>query len=158
MLQVLKECGGRVQVMALLHEQLHRAKGLTTIDLGEYLRKVAVKLFSSYDVDSNEIRLIADVEEVNVATDTATTCGLIIQELVCNALKRAFPEGRGSVTLGVHARPDGRIEMRVRDDGPGSRAPRVLARLTPLGCGWCSCSPNKSRRLWSNPGREPNTA
>jgi PAS domain S-box-containing protein len=119
LLQVLKECGDRVQVMALLHEQLHGASDLTTINLGEYLRKVAIKLFSSYGVDSNEIRLNAEVEEMHVATDTATTCGLIIQELVSNALKHAFPQGRGSVTLGLHARPDGRIEMRVRDDGPG---------------------------------------
>jgi two-component sensor histidine kinase/FixJ family two-component response regulator len=119
MLQVLKDCGDRVQVMALLHEQLHGASDLTTVNLGEYLRKVVIKLFSSYGVDSNEIRLSADVEEVQVPTDTATACGMIIQELVSNALKHAFPQGRGSVTLCLHARPDGRIEMRVRDDGPG---------------------------------------
>jgi two-component sensor histidine kinase len=52
---------------------------------------VPIKLFSSYGMDSNEIRPSADVEEVLVATDTATTCGLIIQELVSNALNRAFP-------------------------------------------------------------------
>jgi PAS domain S-box-containing protein len=128
--QVLKECGDRVQVMALLHEQLHRARDLTTINLGEYLRNVAMKLFSSYGVNSTEIRLHADVEEVHVATDTATTCGLIIQELVSNALKHAFPQGRGSVWLGLRMRPAGRIEMRVRDDGPGfpqtSGAPNSL--------------------------------
>jgi two-component sensor histidine kinase/FixJ family two-component response regulator len=119
MLQVLKECGDRVQVMALLHEQLHRAKDLTIIDLGEYLRNVAAKLFSSYGVDSSNIRLNVDVGEVLVATDTATSCGLILQELVSNALKHAFPQGCGCVSLGLHARPEGRIEMVVRDDGPG---------------------------------------
>lgn len=119
LLQVFQECVGRVQVMALLHEQLHGSGDLASINLGEYLRKVAIRLFSSYGVDSNQIRLDADLEEVHVATDTATTCGFIIQELVSNALKHAFPEGRGVVTLGLHKCPDGRIQMRVRDDGKG---------------------------------------
>lgn len=119
MLQVLKECGDRVQVMALLHEQLHRAKDLTIIDLGEYLRNVAAKLFSSYGVNSSEIKLDADVDEVLVATDTATSCGLILQELISNTLKHAFPQGHGVVTLSLHAQPVGRVEIVVRDDGCG---------------------------------------
>jgi two-component system response regulator len=118
-LQVLKECGDRVQAMAQLHEQLHRAKDLSTIDLGEYLRTVAVSLFSSYGVNSDQLNLESEGGEVRVATDTATACGMIVQELVSNALKYALPDGRGVITLGLTGGTDGRIEIIVRDDGPG---------------------------------------
>jgi PAS domain S-box-containing protein len=118
-LQVLKECGDRVQAMAHLHEQLHHAKDLSTIDLGDYLRTVAISLFSSYGVNSDQLHLGPAGREVRVAADTATACGMIVQELVSNALKYALPDGDGSVTLSVKAKPDGGVEVVVADDGPG---------------------------------------
>jgi PAS domain S-box-containing protein len=133
MLQVLKECGDRVQVMAHLHEQLHHAKDLSVINLGEYLRTVAMKLFSSYGVNSDEIHLEVKAVEVHVATDTATACGMIVQELVSNALKYAFPDGRGCVSLDLNAEPDGRIEIVVRDDGPGFPDAAAAAPTSSLG-------------------------
>ncbi len=117
-LQVLKECGERVQVMAHLHEQLHHAKDLGVIDLGEYLRTVAIQLFSSYGVNSDQLELRL-ASAVHVATDTATACAMIVQELVSNALKHASTDGSVRVSLGLSARPDGRIEIVVGDDGPG---------------------------------------
>ncbi|HTQ56789.1 MAG TPA: histidine kinase dimerization/phosphoacceptor domain -containing protein [Bryobacteraceae bacterium] len=122
-LQVLKECGDRVQVMAQLHEQLHHAKDLSTIDLGEYLRTVAISLFSSYGVNSDRLHLAFDRREVRVATDTATACGMIVQELLSNALKYALPQGGGGITLGLTAHQDGTIEIVVEDDGPGFPEP-----------------------------------
>jgi len=118
-LQVLQECGDRVQTMAHLHEQLHHAKDLSTIDLREYLRTVAISLFSSYGVNSDQLRTKFPGAEVRVATDTATACGMIVQELVSNALKYALRDGRGSIQLVITERPDGSIEILVADDGPG---------------------------------------
>jgi PAS domain S-box-containing protein len=118
-LQVLKECGDRVQTMAHLHEQLHHAKDLSTVDLAEFLRTVAISLFSSYGVNSDQLHFASSSPEVRVATDTATACGMIVQELISNALKYALTDGRGEIQLVLTERPDGWIEIIVADDGPG---------------------------------------
>jgi two-component sensor histidine kinase len=61
-----------------------------------------------------------DIEDIPVAVDTAIPCGLIVNELVSNALRHAFPEGhKGSVSLGLHARPGDWVELTVADDGRG---------------------------------------
>ena len=120
LLQVLKECRERVLAMAMLHDQLHRAKDFSKIDLGEYIRNLAASLFCSYGVNSADIELRLDIEDIPVAIDTAIPCGLLINELVSNSLRHAFPEGRkGRVSLGLHALPGGSVELTIADDGRG---------------------------------------
>ena len=120
LLQALKDCRERVLAMAMLHDQLHRAKDFSNINLGEYIRNLAASLFSSYGVRSMDVGLIMDIEDIPVAVDTAIPCGLIVNELVSNSLRHAFPEGRkGRITLGLHARPGNSIELTIADDGCG---------------------------------------
>lgn len=133
LLQALRECRQRVMAMAMLHDQLHRAKDFSNIDLGEYIRNLAASLFSSYGVNSADIGLLLDVEDIPVAVDTAIPCGLIVNELVSNSLRHAFPDGRkGHISLGLHARPGGHVELTIGDDGRGfpesahTAAPRSL--------------------------------
>jgi PAS domain S-box-containing protein len=120
LLDALRECRERVMAMAMLHDQLHRAKDFSNINLGEYIRNLAASIFCSYGVNSAEINLRLDVEDMPVAIDTAIPCGLLVNELVSNSLRHAFPAGRrGFVELGLHARPGGSIELTVADDGRG---------------------------------------
>jgi PAS domain S-box-containing protein len=120
LLQVLRECRERVMAMAMLHDQLHRAKDLSNINLGEYIRILAASLFCSYGVNSADVGLRMDVEDVPVVIDTAIPCGLIVNELVSNSLRHAFPEGRkGHISLGLHARPGSFVELTIADDGRG---------------------------------------
>jgi PAS domain S-box-containing protein len=120
LLQVLRDCRARVHAMAMLHDQLHRAKDFSNINLGEYIRNLAASLFSSYGVNSADVSLRLDIEDIPVAVDTAIPCGLIVNELVSNSLRHAFPEGRtGHVSLDLHARPGGCIELAIGDDGRG---------------------------------------
>jgi len=106
LLQALRECRERVMAMAMLHDQLHRAKDFSNINLGEYIRNLAASLFCSYGVNSADVALRMDIEDIPVAVDTAIPCGLIVNELVSNSLRHAFPESRkGSISLGLHARP-----------------------------------------------------
>jgi len=119
MLQILKKCGDRIQVMSLLHEQLHSSSDITSINLAQYLRAVAAKVFSSYSVRSSKIELDVEAADVQVAMETASACGLIVQELVSNALQHAFPHGTGTVSLRLNAQPHGGFEIIVRDDGKG---------------------------------------
>ena len=120
LLQVLKECRERVLAMAMLHDQLHRAKDFSKIDLGEYIRNLAASLFCSYGVNSADIDLRLDIEDIPVAVDTAIPCGLLVNELVSNSLRHAFPEGsKGCVSLGLHALAGGSVELTIADDGRG---------------------------------------
>src|SRR5580658_623814 len=120
LLPVLRDCRERVMAMAMLHDQLHRAKDFSNIGLGEYIRNLAASLFCSYGIDSADVDLRMDIEDIPVAVDTAIPCGLIVHELVSNALRHAFPEGhKGSVSLGLHARPGDWVELTVADDGRG---------------------------------------
>jgi len=120
LLQALRVCRERVMAMAMLHDQLHRAKDFSNINLGEYIRNLAASLFSSYGVNSADVGLRTDIEDIPVAVDTAIPCGLIVNELVSNSLRHAFPEGRkGHVSLGLHALPGGSVELTIGDDGQG---------------------------------------
>ena len=118
--QVLRDCRERVMAMAMLHDQLHRAKDLSNINLGEYSRNLAASMFCSYGVNSAQIELRTEVEDIAVSFDTAIPCGLILHELLSNALRHAFPAGhKGRVWLILRAQPGGRIELTVSDDGRG---------------------------------------
>jgi PAS domain S-box-containing protein len=120
LLQVLRDCRERVYAMALLHDQLHRARDLSSVDLSEYLKNVASSLFCSYGVDSARIELRLHLQNITVAFDTAIPCGLIVHELVSNSLRHAFPDGAGGrVSLNLRARTGGRVELTIADDGIG---------------------------------------
>jgi two-component sensor histidine kinase len=133
LLHVLRESRERVYAMALLHDQLHRARDLSRVDLSEYIRNLASSLFCSYGVDSARIALRLDLQSITVSFDTAIPCGLIIHELVSNALRHAFPDKvRGQVWLGLHAKR-GRVELTVSDDGVGFPAAGGGAHVRSLG-------------------------
>ncbi len=120
LLQALRDCRERVLAMAMLHDQLHRAKDLSNINLGEYIRNLAASLFCSYGVNSADVGLRLDIEDITVAIDVAIPCGLIVNELVSNSLRHAFPEGgKGQVSLGLRLAGGGQVELTVADDGRG---------------------------------------
>jgi len=120
LLQALRECRERVLAMAMLHDQLHRAKDFSNINLGEYIRNLAASLFCSYGVNSAQVGLGMDVDDITAVVDIAIPCGLIVNELVSNSLRHAFPEGRkGGIALGLHAWPGGRVELTIADNGRG---------------------------------------
>jgi PAS domain S-box-containing protein len=132
--EVLTDCCERVHAMAMLHDQLHRAKDLSSINMGQYIRSLAASLFCSYGVNSARIALRMDVDAIPVAIDIAIPCGLIVHELVSNALRHAFPEGAGGhVSLGLHVDRDGRIELTVSDNGIGFSEASCQADTRSLG-------------------------
>lgn len=91
-LEVFKNSKERVRVMALIHEKLYESKDLARIDFAEYLRSLINPLYESYLTDSNQVQLKMEVENVELDIDTSIPVGLIINELVSNSLKHAFPD------------------------------------------------------------------
>jgi two-component sensor histidine kinase len=114
------ESEARIISMSLVHEKLYEAQDLSHINLREYLEALVRHLISDYSLSREGPTLRLDMEDAFVSIDTATTCGLIVNELVSNALKYAFPEGRAG-ELSVRLRHDtgGEISLTVSDDGIG---------------------------------------
>ena len=112
------ESQARIRSMALVHDMLYRSQDLARVDFAEYVRSLVTQLFRSYNV-GGRIRSTVEMDPVVFGVDLAVPCGLVINELVANALKHAFPdERRGTVRVGMTATAD-RYLLSVRDDGIG---------------------------------------
>ncbi|MEM9341225.1 MAG: tetratricopeptide repeat protein [Bacteroidota bacterium] len=109
----------RVQSMALVHQKLYQSESLSQLDVHEYLEELAQSLFQSYDISEDRIQLSSQIEPVNLSLDTTIQIGLIINELVSNALKHAFPhEQGGTISLSLRKQDD-LYELEVSDNGVG---------------------------------------
>ncbi len=97
--EAFKESQNRVTSMSLIHEELYRSRDMETLDFAVYLKKLTADLLRSYRVRSDDVRLKLDLEKVLFGMDTAIPLGIIINELVSNSLKHAFPEGKGGEIL-----------------------------------------------------------
>ncbi|MGH8057749.1 MAG: histidine kinase dimerization/phosphoacceptor domain -containing protein, partial [Candidatus Entotheonellia bacterium] len=119
-LQAFKESQQRIKSMALIHEQLYQSGNLARIDMAEYIQQLAAISFRTYGVAPAGITLQLTAEEVFLNLDTAIPCGLILNELLSNSLKHAFPGGRpGEITITLCATPEGTYALMVRDTGVG---------------------------------------
>jgi PAS domain S-box-containing protein len=117
--ELFKESQDRVRSIALFHEKLYQSKDLARVDLAEYVKGLCGSLFAAYGVDTQRIGLRLEVEDVPLAVDAASSCGLIVNELVSNALKHAFPGGRsGEVRVRLGGTPQA-LTLEVSDDGVG---------------------------------------
>jgi two-component sensor histidine kinase/sensor domain CHASE-containing protein len=117
--RLLSESQGRVRSMALIHERLY-GSGSEAVNFADYARDLATHVRHSLSGDSGRIAVAVDVEDVPLDMDVAVPCGLIINELLTNAMKHAFPNGRsGSIAVSLRRRPGGSLELRIADDGIG---------------------------------------
>jgi two-component sensor histidine kinase len=119
-LAMYQESQNRIHSMALVHERLYQSTSLAQIDFAQYVHGLAIDLFHSYAIDPNRIRLKLDLEDTPLDIDMAIHCGLMVNELVSNALKHAFPRGgEGEVSLTLHSEGAGQHCLTVSDDGIG---------------------------------------
>jgi two-component sensor histidine kinase/CheY-like chemotaxis protein len=115
----LRESQNRVESMAMIHEQLYQTGDLREVDLAEHASLLLNNLLHSYGVDDGRIAGHVTMVPLQLGVDRAIPAGLILNELVSNALKHAFPDGRrGSIWI-EGTRHAGRIGFEVRDDGRG---------------------------------------
>lgn len=109
----------RIFAISMAHEVLYQASDFTNVDMNDYLKLLIRQLSIAYD-SGDRIRFSLDDGGVRLSVSSAIPCGLIINELVTNAIKYAFPDGRsGKINVALHAVEGGSLELRVADDGIG---------------------------------------
>ena len=118
---LLGESQSRIRSMALIHEKLYDSKNFARIDLAGYVRGLSQGLFQTYKINPGEIDLIIQAgDDVYVDINKAIPCGLILNELISNALKHAFSgDGAGAITVSIRKYNNKEIEIVVRDNGLG---------------------------------------
>ncbi|MCX6139090.1 MAG: tetratricopeptide repeat protein [Ignavibacteriales bacterium] len=132
MKRLFLESQNRVRSMALVHEKLYQSHSLAAIDFAEYVQGLAVQLFRSYH--KNGIGFVLSIEGIYFSVDTAIPCGLIVNELLSNALKHAFPnDGTGTITVTVTKDASGLTMLQVKDDGIGVREKFDIHSMNSLG-------------------------
>lgn len=119
-LNVFKESQNRIKSMALVHEQLYQSHDFTSVDFEQYLQSLSVNLFHSLGINTNDVHLEISAPSIRLSIDDSISCGFIINELIMNSFKHAFPNGRkGTISISFNQTDDGFYTLIVRDDGIG---------------------------------------
>lgn len=120
-ISVLKESQNRVKTMAMVHEKLYQSEDLKDINFKEYIESLVSDLFYSYGVKKGTIDLKIDMDNLEIDIDTAIPCGLIVNELVTNSLKYAFPcpNDENIVKVGLQKLQKDNFKLVVSDNGVG---------------------------------------
>jgi len=123
-IEMLQESQNRIRSMAIVHEKLYSTGDMVNVDFSDYIRTITSFLFQTHEHASGGVDLVLDVERVHLKLDTAIPCGLIVNELVTNSLKHAFPKTRGKSTkkgkieVSLKEKKD-QMVMVVKDNGVG---------------------------------------
>ncbi|MDO9627394.1 MAG: PAS domain S-box protein [Methanobacteriaceae archaeon] len=121
----------RITSMGLIHGILYQSNDLSSIKFKEYLTSLASQLFTIYASDSN-IKFVTDIVDTSLNMETAIPLGLIINELVINSLKYAFPDSEGEIFISLHSKGE-EIELIIKDNGVGLPEGMGIKKPTKLG-------------------------
>jgi two-component sensor histidine kinase len=118
----LEECQGRIHAVAIVHEAIYSARDYARVPISNYVRSLASSIFHALKAALREIALELEIgDDLQLPVDKAIPCGLILNELISNALRHAFPSGRADsvVRVQVSSTPDAKLEVVVADNGVG---------------------------------------
>lgn len=117
--EIFRECENRVRTMSKIHTNLFQSKDLAHINFGFYLQELSQELFLSYQINPEAVAFETDIGNISLNINTALPLGLLLTELMTNALKYAFPAGRkGKLRVGLQ-QEDHQMVLTVSDDGIG---------------------------------------
>jgi PAS domain S-box-containing protein len=132
--RLLVESQNRIKTMSLIHQMLYESKDFGRVDFGGFLASLAPNLMSSYGAPPDRVALLIDVATIALPIDVAIPCGLIVNELVSNALKHAFPaDRRGRIKIDLTQTGADDVLLSVSDDGVGIPDALDVANASTLG-------------------------
>jgi PAS domain S-box-containing protein len=131
--QILLESQRRIHSMSMIHQAFYGGRNLSTVDFSTYLESLVYYLEEAYKTEAN-VHMILEMEPLELGIDQAVPCGLILNELIANAFKHAFPDGRsGTIRIRGYRVDDGEVALEVGDDGAGFPAGLDIENVSSLG-------------------------
>lgn len=118
LIRTLRDSQNRVESISLIHKNLYTSPNIGQLDVVEYINNLATNIMMSYQVEPAKIKLETNISQITLNVDQAIACGLIINELLTNSLKHAFPQQTGEITIDLH-KVGNNIEMTIQDNGIG---------------------------------------
>lgn len=116
---IIKEGIQRVQSMAFIHQNLYQGNSVNSVNMNEYIKMLSNHLFQTYNIRTDKITLHTQIEDLNLHTDTAIPLGMILNELISNALKYAFTEKTTGAVWVVMKKTENELLLQVKDNGVG---------------------------------------
>ena len=131
---VFRETRERIQAMALVYDQLQRSGNPTSIDLKSYIQSLSQQLYRSLLVDAQHIKVETDCESIPITLNQSVPIGIILNEILTNAFKYAFPEKRkGHIRIATRLNDGQEVELLISDDGIGISGDAPTLREESLG-------------------------
>ena len=119
-IEAFRSSQSRIKSMALIHERLYKSENLSEIKAGEYIKNLVEYLEGTYQSPSREIEISTEIKDHSLDLDVAIPCGLIINELVSNSMKYAFPQNhKGKIKVSLQTDNDENLVLTIKDDGVG---------------------------------------
>ncbi|MBM4241991.1 MAG: PAS domain S-box protein, partial [Euryarchaeota archaeon] len=132
-LEIFRDSQSRVKSMSMIHEKLYQSIDFAHINFAEYILSLTLELSSTYKVDRTRIKIETNVEDVKLNIENAVPLGLIVNELLTNSIKHAFPEGhKGIINIELRSE-DSEYELIISDDGVGLPEDIDLRKTDTLG-------------------------
>ncbi|MGD0503737.1 MAG: PAS domain S-box protein [Steroidobacteraceae bacterium] len=129
----LQQCRSRVETMAQIHEMLYQSKDYSNVPFCKYAKELTTRVLSASGLSPDEVTVHYEMQDISLGVDKAIPCALILNELISNALKHAFPKGAGAIRIELRQLPEARILLCVSDDGVGVATGFDPARSSSLG-------------------------
>ncbi len=118
-LNLLKECQNRIKSMAFIHESLYQTKNFESVNFSEYVTTLSKNLVHTYSINTKKIKLILTLDDLMLSLDSSIPCGLIINEIISNSLKYAFPDNRDGIIFVTLRVDKNKVKIEVGDNGIG---------------------------------------
>lgn len=119
LLECFRVSRSRIDAMAMIHEMLYQSNPLSTIDMSAYVEGLVSNLVGMYNISPSRIGIRVNAKNINLGIDHAIPCGLVINELISNAIKYAFPERAGEIRIEAYRTAVDDVRLTVRDNGVG---------------------------------------
>ena len=135
LLKIYRDSQNQIRSIALVHEKLYRSDDMAKINFAEYVKIMTRELYQTYLCDTKRLKLQFNAENIRIGIDQAIPCGLIVNELISNAIKHAFPDKlkrKGEITLSLKEK-DNAVEITVKDNGVGIPEEIDIKRVNSMG-------------------------
>jgi two-component sensor histidine kinase len=134
LLYIIKETQNRIMAMSFAHQKLYQSKNFSEVDFCEYLKKIVSQIVHIFGTESKNIKISINSESVKLGIETAIPCGMLVNEIITNSVKHAFPNNeKGEIKISFRKEDGNNYGLTVGDNGIGMSGKINIAEAKTLG-------------------------